>query len=117
MQIGDDADTRQPNSPFNHFHPGLQQALITTEFIDHESLEQCPVGRLQELQRSEQRSKYSATINISNEYAGSMRCVRHAEIDDIVLLQIDFCRRSSPFEQDEVVLRRQPPIALKDGGE
>src|ERR1039458_4556171 len=115
--MGNNPDTRQPKSLLDHFYAWLQQAWIAPKLVDDEPFEQCPVGGFEEFHSSEQRGKYTASINISNQDARSVRCVRHAEIDDIVLLQVDFRRRSRSLQQDEVVLGRKFLIALKHDGE
>jgi len=58
----------------------------------------------------------AAAVDIAYQQTRSICGVRHPHVDNVVLPKIDLRGRTGTFEQDQVVARRQRPIAFKHGG-
>src|SRR5262249_2031370 len=117
LEVRNHANTRQAKAPFDQFYAGLQNTSIAAKFIDHESFEQCPLIRFQKLQRSQQGGEHSTAVDVADQQAGGICGFCHPQIDDVMISQIDFSRRTRAFEQYNLMVRCKLLIAFKNNRE
>ena len=93
-------------SRLQHLYSGIQDRLITPEFIDDQAFHHGTLVLLQEHYRADQLGKHATAVNISHQKDRRLCHFRHSHIHDIIAFQVDFCRASCPFDHNNVILLR-----------
>ena len=104
IQIRRNSHYRNMTSLFQHFHTWVKDCLISAEFVDDQSFDHLTFIFLQKFHRTDELCKDTASVNVSDQKYRSFRHLCHSHIYDIFRFQIDLCRASGSFDDDNVIL-------------
>lgn len=95
-----------------HLDSRIQNALISPEFIDHQSFDQPFFLFLQQHHRARQLCKHTTTVDISYQKYRCIRHLCHSHIDDIIIFLINLRRVASSLQHNDICLFFQGMIRL-----
>ncbi len=109
---GHHAQHRYLQALLNHLKARFQNLGVSAELVDHKPFDHCLFVFLQKLHRSVQRRKDPAPVDIAHQQYRRLCHLRHAHVDDVVFPEVDLCRTSGAFNNNDVVLLRQPAVGF-----
>ena len=98
---------RLPGQLLQHLQAAVQQRNVTPELVNHGGLDHIPLLRIQQSHRSVELGKHPAPVNVSHQQYRCTGDLCHAHVDKIIFFQIDLCRASGAFDDDDVVFLRK----------
>ena len=90
-----------------HLNTGIQNGLISTEFIDDETFYHFLFFFGKKHHRPYQLGKNAAPVDVAHQKHRSLCHFGHPHIDQIVFLEIDLRRTARSLDNDDIVLCRQ----------
>ena len=94
------------NIPFflQHLDSGIQNCLISTEFINNQTFYTFLFILFQKKQCAKKLCKYSSPVNISDKENRSIYHLCKPHIDNIIFFQINLRRTSRTFNYNDVII-------------
>ena len=72
------------------------------ELVDQKTAKQSPLFRLEQRDRSDDRREYTAALDIRDEHPRRVEARDQAEIDEVVLPEVQLAHAARAFDHDDV---------------
>ena len=105
VQVGDDTQDRDACPFFEEGQRRFKQGDIAPELIDDEPFHEGSLILIEQHQRTDDRSKRTAAVNISDKEDRRVAFLRDTHVNDIIFLQIHFRRTAGPFDDQRIIMR------------
>ena len=101
--VGHHTQDRHATKVFEHFSATVEEAKVTTKLIDNDSLDALSVFWCLENDAAIDGSKDTATVYVAHQNDIGIGMASHGHVDKVVVAEVDFGDRASPFHHDGVV--------------
>ena len=93
-----------------------QNFHIPAKFIDDQPADTRPFVLIQQSYRTVQLGKHSAAVNIPDQQYGRIDQLCQPHINDVISLQVDFCRAACPLNNQNVIFLRKAFVGTQNIG-
>ena len=95
-------EARRLGLPLQQLHAIIEERDVATELVDGEPAKQRALFRRQQMCRADHRREHAAALDIGHEDPGRLNARHQAEVDQVVLAQIQLGDAARPFDDDRV---------------
>ena len=112
--VGEDTQGGDAGPLLQEVQGRSEQGHIAAKLVDNETAHQCPLVRLQQLHRSDERRQDTAPVNVANQQDRRLGIASDAHVHDVAFPQVDLGRAARALDHDNVVGGAQCIEALGD---
>ena len=98
---------------FEHLHPLIEEGQLATEFVDREASKELPFLGAQKVDGADHRAEHPASLDVRDQQPRRANPGDEAEIDEIVIAQVQLAHAARAFDDDHVESARQIGIRLE----
>ena len=115
VHIGNDPQNRHMTQVFEHTPSLLEQAEVSPELVNDNTLDSGPVFRLLQQDGTIDTGKDASPVDVSHQNHVSTGISCHRHIDQIRIPQVNLRDAAGPFHHDRIIAGSQPVIGGMHG--